>query len=80
MKKIILFSVLLFSFGLFSQTTQIKPQYCGTTVSSMGSNIYCDGVSGAVKYRFRVKLNGVIIDSLTRPNNKFRFCIKLCNC
>ena len=73
MKKIILFSVLLFSFGLLSQPTQVKPQYCGTTVSSMGSNIYCDGVSGAIRYKFRVKLSGVVVDSLIRPNNKFRF-------
>ena len=38
----------------FSQTTQLKAAFCPTTVSSLGTNIRCNGVAGAEGYRFEI--------------------------
>ena len=69
----------LFSGIGISQTTQLKASFCPTTVASMGTNIRCDGVSGAEGYRFEV-WDQTQLDSLGRYDsyannrgNKFRF-------
>jgi len=62
-----------------SQTTQLKSAFCPTTVASMGTNIRCDGVSGAEGYRFEV-WSQTLLDSIgtydsyaNNRGNKFRF-------
>ncbi len=62
-----------------AQTTQLKSSFCPTTVASMGTNIRCDGVSGAEGYRFEV-WSQTQLDSIgtydsyaNNRGNKFRF-------
>ena len=57
-----------------SITTQVKAVYCGTTVSSMGSNIYCNSVVGSTHYQYEVRIGGQVIQTMPpRQDNKFRF-------
>ena len=49
-----LFLILFSVTSVFSQTTQLKAAFCPTTVPSLGTNIRCNGVSGAEGYRFEI--------------------------
>ena len=50
----ILFVVFFFSFSIKSQTTQLKAAFCPATLSSLGTNMTCNGVEGAEGYRFEI--------------------------
>ena len=59
-------------------TTQLSSAFCPGTVSSMGSNITCVGVSGAIGYRFEVSnMSNIVIGTYNGyaagTTNKFRF-------
>jgi hypothetical protein len=50
-------------------TSQLRLQFCGGTVTSLGSNFYAVVRSGAIAYRFKTIINGneVVVD---RPDSR----------
>lgn len=50
-------------------TSQLRPQFCGNSVPSLGSNFYANVVAGATSYRFKVNINGndIVVE---RPNSR----------
>ena len=53
-----------------SPNTQLRVDFCGTTLSSIGQNIFADAVSGAQQYRFEIN-NGNGITEFTSNNRWF---------
>ncbi len=50
-------------------TSQLRPQFCGATVPSVGSNFFAVFRAGATAYRFKTMINGseVVVE---RPNSR----------
>lgn len=76
-------SIFLFIFWMIgseycAQTTQLSSSFCPSTVASMGSNITCIGVTGAIGYRFEVSdMSNMVLGTYNGytagTTNKFRF-------
>jgi hypothetical protein len=72
-KKGAILILLLFSIPMFKsngQTTQILATQCGTTLPTIGTNIYAGKYSGATKYRFRIS-DGTTIQTLEKTVRYF---------
>jgi hypothetical protein len=79
MKNTFLLIIVLFFFNLihFSQS-QLTTTWCGATVSNLGVNVYCTGVTGAIGYKFEVRevdetYIGEYNAYTNNTANKFRF-------
>uniref|UniRef100_UPI00404A27EE GEVED domain-containing protein n=1 Tax=Flavobacterium sp. TaxID=239 RepID=UPI00404A27EE len=51
-------------------TTQLRPEYCNTTLTTLNENIYADFVVGASMYKFKV-VNGMNEQEIERPDSRF---------
>jgi len=51
-------------------TTQLRTQFCNTTLASLNDNIYASVILGAASYKFRVENNGNV-QEITRPDSRF---------
>ena len=51
------------------QTIALRPQFCGATLISLGSNFYAKFVSGATAYRFKTTINGAEVE-VERPDSR----------
>uniref|UniRef100_UPI00404A41C3 GEVED domain-containing protein n=1 Tax=Flavobacterium sp. TaxID=239 RepID=UPI00404A41C3 len=53
-------------------TTQLRTQFCNTTVTSMGQNVYANIVRFATQYRFKlVHVASGYEEEVVRPNSRF---------
>lgn len=50
----VFFTILWSSHLTFGQTTQLRNDFCGSTLPALGTNIYADAVPSAQAYRFRI--------------------------
>lgn len=78
MKIVSLIIVLILSIPLFSQSSTLTTTWCGATVPSLGTNVYCTGVTGTVGYKFEVRqvdetYVGEYNAYVNNTSNKFRF-------
>lgn len=77
MKTLFVVIGLIFHVSLFSQTSTLTTVWCGATVPSLGSNVYCTGVTGAVGYKFEVREeDGTYVgeyNAYINGTNRFRF-------
>ncbi len=64
--------VLILSFSVNAQTTQIQSAYCGTTMASVSTYFYADNVVGATQYRFRL-VNGATTLEVVSASRAMRF-------
>jgi hypothetical protein len=51
-------------------TTQLRTQYCNTTLTTMNENVYADVIVGASMYKFKV-VNGENVQEIDRPDSRF---------
>jgi hypothetical protein len=70
----LLFAMFFLPFSSSAQTTQLRPNSCGTTLAAVGSNMTASAVSGAIMYRYRMNnLNTGVLTIFDSPSNKFNF-------
>ena len=50
-------------------TSQLRPQFCGSSVASLGSNFYAVFRSGATAYKFKTMINGQEVE-VERPDSR----------
>jgi hypothetical protein len=77
MKPLLLVIFLLSSLFVFSQS-QLTTAWCGSTTSSLGVNVFCNGITGSIGYKFEVReVDGTYVGEyngyLGNTTNKFRF-------
>jgi len=60
-----------------SPTTKLRPAYCGATINSTNTNIYCNSVSYANSYQFEVIGAGGTVDNSASPLTKTGTLFKL---
>jgi hypothetical protein len=78
MKKLYFIFALLFSTVIYSQSSTLTPTWCGSTIPSLGSNVYCTGVTGAVGYKFEIReIDEIYVGEynayVNSTTNRFRF-------
>ncbi|MEW6470259.1 MAG: PKD domain-containing protein [Bacteroidota bacterium] len=56
-------------------STQLQPAYCGITLSSLSQQVYCDAVTGASNYQYRLNGPGLTNYVYTRGNNLTNFAM-----
>lgn len=77
MKNLYLICALVVSLFTYSQSSTLTATWCGATVPSLGSNVYCTGVTGAVGYKFEVReVDETYVgefNAYANGTNRFRF-------
>uniref|UniRef100_UPI004048FBBB T9SS type A sorting domain-containing protein n=1 Tax=Flavobacterium sp. TaxID=239 RepID=UPI004048FBBB len=51
-------------------TTQLLPEFCGITLTSINANLYAEIIDGATAYKFKV-VNGGEMQEIERPDSRF---------
>uniref|UniRef100_UPI0040490D7B T9SS type A sorting domain-containing protein n=1 Tax=Flavobacterium sp. TaxID=239 RepID=UPI0040490D7B len=51
-------------------TSQLRPEYCNTTLTTLNANVYADVVVGASMYKFKLA-NGMNEQEVERPDSRF---------
>lgn len=70
-KSVLIAIIFSTAFSGHSQTTQLRADFCGATLSTLGENVFANAVNGAQTYRFRIINQSTFITTIFDSPNRW---------